>query len=67
VLCGPEQVLICSGAQAGLFLCAATLCGAGGEAWIEDPGYDGARRAILAAGGRAVRIPVDASGLDVAA
>jgi GntR family transcriptional regulator/MocR family aminotransferase len=34
---------------------------------VENPGYLGARRAVLAAGGRPVPIPVDREGLDVAA
>jgi GntR family transcriptional regulator/MocR family aminotransferase len=33
--------------------------------WVEDPGYLGARRAVLAAGARLVPVPVDADGLDI--
>jgi GntR family transcriptional regulator/MocR family aminotransferase len=31
----------------------------GDPVWVENPGYLGARRAVLAAGGRPVPIPVD--------
>ena len=40
---------------------------AGMQVWVEDPGYFYARNAVLAAGGRAVPIPVDAQGIDVSA
>jgi GntR family transcriptional regulator/MocR family aminotransferase len=33
--------------------------------WIEDPGYLGARSALLSAGARLVAVPVDDDGLDV--
>src|SRR4029453_10186323 len=33
--------------------------------WLEDPGYLGARRAVLGARARPVPVPVDDDGLDV--
>lgn len=67
VRCSPEQVIIVSGSQSALYLAARVLLNDGDEAWLEDPGYHGARRAIVAAGGRPVPVPVDSDGIDVAA
>ena len=39
----------------------------GNAVWTEDPGYLGARGALLAAGARLVPVPVDAEGIDVEA
>src|SRR5262245_39189233 len=36
-------------------------------AWLEEPGYNGARSALIAAGARIVPVRVDDPGLDVAA
>ncbi|MFN4087795.1 MAG: GntR family transcriptional regulator, partial [Alphaproteobacteria bacterium] len=41
VRCTPEQVMIVSGAQAGLDLSARLLLDPGETAWIEEPGYAG--------------------------
>jgi GntR family transcriptional regulator/MocR family aminotransferase len=67
VRCTPEQVLIVSGSQQALDLAARVLLDPGDAAWIEDPGYVGARGALLSAGARVVPVPVDGDGLDVAA
>ncbi len=67
VLCTPDQVVIVAGAQQGLDLAARGLLDPGDAAWIEDPGYLGARRALLAAGARLVPVPVDRDGIGVAA
>ena len=56
-----------AGAQAALDLCARLLLDPGDSAWIEEPGYAGARAALLGAGARVEPVPVDAEGLDVAA
>ncbi|WP_284614889.1 PLP-dependent aminotransferase family protein [Aquabacterium humicola] len=63
VRCTPEQVLIVDGAQQGLDLVARFAADPGALAWVEDPGYPGARRAFAAAGLRMCPIPVDAQGL----
>ena len=65
VRCTPDQVIIVTGSQGGLYLAASVLLNSGDEAWVEDPGYLGARRALLAAGARLVPVPVDRDGLDV--
>jgi GntR family transcriptional regulator/MocR family aminotransferase len=67
VRCTPDQVLVVGGAQAGLSLVARLLLDAGDDVWMEDPGYYGARGAIVAAGARPVPVPVDGGGLDVEA
>lgn len=65
VNCDPEQVVIVSGAQQALDLASRLLLDAGEEAWIEEPGYNGARAALLAAGLKPVGVPVDDAGLNV--
>lgn len=61
-----SQVMITTGAQHGLQLCAHALLDPGDRAWIEEPGYPGARQALAAVGAHPVAVPVDADGLDVA-
>jgi GntR family transcriptional regulator / MocR family aminotransferase len=67
VRCEPEQVIVVSGSQQALDLCARVLLDPGDAAWVEDPGYGGARAALLGSGARLVPVPVDEWGLDVAA
>ena len=67
VRCAPERIVVVAGAQAALDLCARLLLDEGDPAWIEEPGYAGARAALLGAGARVEPVPVDAEGLDVAA
>ncbi|MEX3959671.1 PLP-dependent aminotransferase family protein [Trinickia sp. EG282A] len=63
VRCEAQQVFITGGTQSSLDLCARTLADAGDTAWIENPGYDGARIAFQAANLQLVPIGVDANGL----
>ena len=56
-----------SGAQAGIDLAARLLLDPGDPVWVEDPGYYGARGALIGAGARLVPAPVDAGGLDLGA
>jgi GntR family transcriptional regulator/MocR family aminotransferase len=63
--CGPDQVLVVAGAQQGFELVCRLLLDPGDRAWMEEPGYPGARSALRAAGARTVPVPVDAEGLDV--
>jgi GntR family transcriptional regulator/MocR family aminotransferase len=65
VRCEASQVIVVTGAQQAVDLAARVLLDAGDTAWIEDPGYQGARGALIAAGIRLAPIPVDAEGLDV--
>jgi GntR family transcriptional regulator/MocR family aminotransferase len=59
----PEQVLITSGTQQSLDLAARLLTDHGDEAWVENPCYWGARRALQAAGLKLKPITVDAEGM----
>jgi GntR family transcriptional regulator/MocR family aminotransferase len=63
--CTPDQVVIVGGAQRGIELVCHLLLDPGDDAWMEEPGYPGARSALAAAGARAVGVPVDEEGLDV--
>jgi len=65
VRCTPEQVLLTAGSQGALDLSARVLLDPGETAWIEDPGYPGARGALLAAGAHVVPVPIDEEGIDI--
>jgi GntR family transcriptional regulator / MocR family aminotransferase len=65
VHCSPEQVILVSGSQGALHLAARVLLNAGDEVWVEDPGYLGAKTALLAAGAKLIPVPVDEEGLRV--
>jgi GntR family transcriptional regulator / MocR family aminotransferase len=67
VHCSPEQVIVVNGSQQALDFCARMLLDPGDLAWVEDPGYLGARAALTASGARLVAVPTDGEGLDVAA
>ncbi|AOJ02317.1 DNA-binding protein [Burkholderia mayonis] len=67
VRCKPDQVIVTSGTQQGLYLACQVLLGAHDRAWVENPAYRGIT-AILECTGRGdamVRVPVDADGIDV--
>src|ERR1043165_3472430 len=59
VQCTPEQVIIVDGAQMAFDLIACVLLDPGDTAWMEEPGYPGARAALTASGARLVYVPVD--------
>jgi GntR family transcriptional regulator / MocR family aminotransferase len=63
--CVADQVIIVAGAQQGFDLICRVLLDPGDRAWMEDPGYPGARSALLGAGAHIVPVRVDAEGLDV--
>jgi GntR family transcriptional regulator/MocR family aminotransferase len=65
VRCEASQVIVVTGAQQAVDLAARVLLDPGDTAWVEDPGYQGARGALVAAGIRLAPVPVDAEGLDV--
>ncbi len=67
VRCVWEQVIVVSGSQQALDLAARVLLDPGDAAWVEDPGYAGARGALTGAGARLVPVPVDEEGLRVSA
>ena len=61
-----DDVLVLSASQQALDLVARVLLDPGDAAWVEEPGYLGARAAFAGAGARLVPVPVDDAGLDVA-
>ncbi|RIQ18200.1 PLP-dependent aminotransferase family protein [Bordetella avium] len=67
VHCLPEQVIITEGTQEALALCVRLLADPGDIAWIEDPGYRGAKTAFFAGDLDVRPKPVDAEGLHVQA
>jgi GntR family transcriptional regulator/MocR family aminotransferase len=66
VRCEPAQILVTTGSQQGLQICAQVLLNAGDRVWMEEPGYPGARLALTSPGAELVPVPVDHEGLDVA-
>lgn len=60
-----DDVLVVNGSQQALDLVSRVLCGEGDRVGIEDPHYQGARQAFLAAGAQLVPCAVDADGLDI--
>jgi GntR family transcriptional regulator/MocR family aminotransferase len=67
VQCTAEQVLVVSGSQQALDIAARVLLDPGDAVWFEDPGYVGARGALIGSGASVVPVPVDEEGLNVAA
>jgi GntR family transcriptional regulator/MocR family aminotransferase len=63
VRCTPDQIVITNGTQQGLFMIGSALINDGDRVWIEDPGYLGARAAMIAAGADIVPVPIDNEGL----
>lgn len=66
VRCEPSQILVTTGSQQGLQLSAQVLLDAYERVWIEEPGYPGARQALIMAGAKLVPVAVDHEGLNVA-
>jgi GntR family transcriptional regulator / MocR family aminotransferase len=60
-------VIIVNGSQQALDLASRVLLDPGDAAWIEEPGYIGARLAFLSAGARVIPVHVDGEGLSVSA
>lgn len=67
VHCSPDQIILTTGTQGALDLIARMLLDPGDSAWVEDPGYSGARGALLAAGAKLTAVPVDEQGINVEA
>ena len=65
VICDPDCILIVSGTQQGVRLCADALLEPGDRVWVEDPGYRVTQRTLLAARMHLIPVPVDAAGIDV--
>jgi GntR family transcriptional regulator / MocR family aminotransferase len=60
-----DQVFIFGGGQRALEFAAGAILDAGDRAWMEDPGYPGARTLLRAAGATVAAMPVDDEGLVV--
>ncbi|WP_051111456.1 PLP-dependent aminotransferase family protein [Mycobacterium sp. 141] len=65
--CTADHIIVTTGSQQALDFCARILLDPGDAAWLEEPGYLGARAALVAADARIIPVPVDRFGLDVAA
>ncbi|QEL63810.1 GntR family transcriptional regulator / MocR family aminotransferase [Oryzomicrobium terrae] len=63
VRCTPRQVIVTPGIQGAIAVCAWLLAEAGATAWLENPGYPGARSAFAWAGLNVRGIAVDGQGL----
>jgi len=59
----PKQIIIINGSHQAIDLCARLLADHGDRAWIEDPGYWGARNVLSAAGLQVQPIPLDDKGI----
>lgn len=64
VNCHADQITVTDGTQHSLALCAQILADVGDTAWIEHPGYGGARTALLQAGLKLQPVTVDAEGIN---
>jgi GntR family transcriptional regulator/MocR family aminotransferase len=67
VRCEADQILIVSGSQAALCICAAALFKRGDVVAMEEPGYPGARAALTTSGAVIAPVPIDHEGIDVTA
>jgi len=63
--CDPDRIVVVSGTQHGLRLCADALLTLGDKVWVEDPGYNEARANLAAGGADTVPVAVDGEGLDI--
>ena len=66
VRCSADQVIVVSGSQQALDLCARLLLDPGDEAAVEEPGYPGARQLFLAHGATIRSLPITATGVSLA-
>jgi GntR family transcriptional regulator/MocR family aminotransferase len=64
VACDPSQVIVVSGSQQALDLVARVLIDRNDPVAIEDPGYQGTKEILRAAGARILPVAVDRDGLD---
>lgn len=61
--CVPEQIVITSGAQQAITLCAQLLLNTGDGVAVENPGYRAAGHAFAVAGAKLHGMPMDAEGM----
>src|SRR5216117_4507518 len=64
--CNPDQIVIVAGMQQAMVISAMALINPGEAAWLEDPGYQQARRAFIFAGAAVVPRPIDQEGIVIA-
>lgn len=67
IACDADQILITEGSHQAIDLATRILGGAGDVAWIENPGYWGARSVLSANGIRVEPQPVDEEGMQLPA
>lgn len=67
VVCEAEQVIVTAGAQHAVDIAVRVMLRPGDPVWMEEPGYLSTRHALTAAGADIHAIPVDSSGMVVAA
>jgi len=65
VNCTGDQIIIINGTQQGLDLISRVLLKPGSVVWLEDPGYFGARGAMIFADAEISPCPVDKEGIDL--
>ena len=63
IRCEASQIVITEGALEGVDLCTHLLSVAGDTAWVEDPGYPGAKSIFLKSGLHIEGVPVDHEGM----
>jgi GntR family transcriptional regulator / MocR family aminotransferase len=64
--CHPDQIIITAGTQQAMMISAMALVNPGEIAWMEDPGFYQARRALGFAGATVIPRPVDREGITIA-
>lgn len=65
VHCEPDQILIVSGSQMALQMCARVILKPGDSVCIEEPGYPGAREALISTGAAMIPVPLDDEGINM--
>ena len=65
VRCDAAQIMVVTGSQQALQICARVLFNPGDPVWMEEPGYPGAHQAFESAGVRMVPVPLDGDGLNL--
>jgi GntR family transcriptional regulator/MocR family aminotransferase len=65
VRCDPSHIMVTTGSQQALQLCAQVLLNCGDSIAMEEPGYPGARNAFRAVDAKVVKIPLDQNGIEV--
>lgn len=65
VQCAPDNVIVTSGTQQGLYMAGRVLLSRGDTVWAEDPAYPGLTAVLDDLDLRTHRVPVDEQGFDV--